>query len=67
MTAFVASARRTANGAWLAAAAVAGKAMRSTPGIAGAALISYGAWTLTDWLGYVVAGAFLLAVDRRIP
>lgn len=66
MSALVASARRSAGTAWLTLAAAAGQAMRSTPGIAGAALVSFGAWTLAHWLGYVVAGAFLLTVDRKI-
>jgi hypothetical protein len=53
-------------------AAGAGHALRlsqrlavNAPGVAGAGLVSYGAWLAWAPAGFVVAGVFLLALDRR--
>lgn len=49
------------------AAAVAGSLLRSVPGAAGALLVSYGAWQAWEPAGPIVAGGFLLLLDRRVP
>ncbi|WP_432247703.1 hypothetical protein ACRAR1_07080 [Streptomyces sanyensis] len=48
-------------------AEAAGRMARVAPGVAGAALVSYGVWTAWAPLGLVCAGGFLLLLDRRIP
>lgn len=57
-----------------AVAAGAGHALRAarrvvmvTPGVAGPLLVSYGAWLAWPPAGFVVAGVFLLLLDRRSP
>ncbi|MGJ3223769.1 hypothetical protein ACQEUV_33080 [Micromonospora aurantiaca (nom. illeg.)] len=45
----------------------AGRATRSLPGVAGALLASYGLWLAWPPLGFIAAGLFLLAIDRRVP
>lgn len=50
----------------LKAAQWAGVGVRSMPGAAGALLVSYGAWQVYAPAGAVVAGLFLLALDRTI-
>lgn len=37
----------------------------NAPGVAGAGLVAYGAWLAWAPAGFVVAGVFLLALDRR--
>lgn len=44
-----------------------GTCVRSVPGAAGALLIAYGAWQVYAPAGPIVAGLFLLAVDRTVP
>jgi hypothetical protein len=39
---------------------------RTVPGLAGAALVSGGVWQVFRPAGVIVAGAFLLMLDRRI-
>jgi hypothetical protein len=51
----------------LAVAGGAGRAVRTVPGIAGAVLIVVGFGLAWLPLGFIVAGAFLVAVDARIP
>lgn len=43
-----------------------GHATRTLPGVGGALLISYGLGLAWLPLGFVAAGVFLLALDRRI-
>ncbi len=50
-----------------AAAHGAGATARVVPGIAGPVLVSYGMWLAWAPLGFAAAGAFLLALDRRMP
>lgn len=50
----------------LTAARWTGLGMRSVPGAAGALLVSYGAWQVFAPAGAVVAGLFLLALDRTL-
>lgn len=50
-----------------AAAAGAGTGLRLGPGVLGPLLVSYGLWLAWAPLGFVAMGAFLIAVDRRIP
>lgn len=40
---------------------------RYLPGWGGAALVSVGAWQAWHPAGFIVAGAFLLAMDAMIP
>jgi hypothetical protein len=40
---------------------------RYVPGWAGAALVSFGAWSAWHPAGLIVAGLFLLAADALIP
>lgn len=40
---------------------------RGLPGVAGPLLICYGLWQAWTPLGFIVAGGFLLLVDRRVP
>jgi len=44
---------------------VAVKVAVNLPGVAGAGLISFGAWLAWPPAGFIVAGCFLLALDRR--
>jgi hypothetical protein len=52
------------------AAEVAGAVMRrvgrSLPGTAGPLIVSVGFWMLAPWLGVVVFGAIVWALDRRV-
>lgn len=48
-------------------AVTAGVIVRNTPGIAGPLLIAVGAWMIRPFLGVIVLGAVLWALDRRIP
>ena len=41
------------------------RAAVNAPGVAGAGLVSFGAWLAWAPAGFVVAGLFLLALDRR--
>jgi hypothetical protein len=50
-----------------AAADWAGRGLRTAPGILGAGLICYGAGLIYRPLLFLVAGGFLLLVDRRVP
>jgi hypothetical protein len=53
----------------VAAGKLTGRALRwsrSVPGIAGAGLMSYGAWLVFRPAGYMVAAAFCLLLDRRL-
>lgn len=49
------------------AATWAGTAVRTFPGVGGAAAISYGFGQAWAPLGWIVAGAFLILLDRRVP
>jgi hypothetical protein len=44
-----------------------GSALRSVPGLGGAALVSYGLFDAWHPLGFIAAGGFLLLIDRRVP
>ncbi|MFA5712534.1 hypothetical protein [Mycolicibacterium sp.] len=46
-------------------ARVARKVAVNLPGVAGAGLISFGAWLAWAPAGFIVAGLFLLLLDRR--
>lgn len=49
-------------------AAVAGARVgRGVPGVVGPLLVAYGAWLAWRPLGFVVAGAVLWLLDRRVP
>lgn len=57
-----------------AVAAAAGHVLRgvrrvalAVPGVAGAGLVAFGAWLAWPPVGFVVAGVFLLLLDRRAP
>lgn len=50
----------------LAAAQWVGAGVRSVPGAGGALLVFYGAWQVYAPAGAIVAGAFLLALDRKL-
>lgn len=39
---------------------------RLVPGIGGAGLVAYGAWLVFRPAGFIVAGGFLLLLDRRL-
>jgi len=42
-----------------------GTALRTVPGWLGIVSISYGCWMAWEPLGFVVFGAFMIALDRR--
>jgi hypothetical protein len=44
-----------------------GRFLRTTPGVLGALLVSYGLYRAWLPLGFIAAGGFLLLVDRRVP
>lgn len=44
-----------------------GVAVRSVPGAGGALAIAYGCHEIYSPLGWIVAGGFLLALDRKTP
>lgn len=68
MTAPATAARRARTVALIGrAAAAAGAAVRSLPGLAGAVAVTVGVWQVAEPAGWVVAGAFLLLTDRRVP
>lgn len=46
--------------------AVIGGLMRSGPGYGGALLVSIGGWQIYRPLGFILAGVFLLLLDRRM-
>jgi hypothetical protein len=48
------------------AARWAGLGARSVPGAGGALLVSYGVWQVYAPAGAIVAGLFLLALDRTL-
>lgn len=59
--------RRAAGLAALAAAAGAGRLLRTVPGVAGAVLVTVGFALAWLPLGFIVAGGFCLLLDARIP
>jgi hypothetical protein len=44
-----------------------GRLLRTTPGVLGALLVSYGLYRAWLPLGFIASGGFLLLVDRRVP
>lgn len=66
MAAIAARLRPRVTAAVLKAVVWAGVGVRSVPGAAGALLVSYGAWQVYVPAGAIVAGGFLLALDRAI-
>lgn len=46
---------------------VVGRVGRGLPGIAGPLLICYGIYEVYSPLAFIVAGGFLLLLDRRVP
>lgn len=66
MTALAAQLRPRLGAMFLRAASWAGTGARSLPGAGGALLVSYGAWQVYAPAGAVVAGLFLLAMDRTM-
>lgn len=47
--------------------AAVGRVGRSVPGVAGPLAIAYGCHEIYSPLGWIVAGGFLLLLDRRVP
>jgi hypothetical protein len=58
----VASSRMMASGAEFV-----GRSVRTAPGILGAGLVTYGAGQVWAPLLFLVGGAFLMILDRRMP
>lgn len=50
----------------LVGAGLAGRTMRTVPGVGGALLVCYGLYDAYRPLGFLAAGAFLLLLDRRV-
>jgi hypothetical protein len=67
MRAAIAGLRPKAAARLVRAADWAGTAVRSLPGAGGALALAYGAGEIYGPLFWIVAGGFLLALDRRMP